>query len=131
MSSSFCNMRKSLRRINETAPINLVIYHRGVFLSTTRSFIISNKRNRKSETRKESGWRSRNKLWASACVCVCGQTNEWKDVYILFCLLRNKIILSTWNKFYIIVIMPQIADIFSHITSTNFYLSLWNKIWKV
>jgi len=44
-------MRKSPRRINETAPINLVSYitMAGVFLPTTRSFIISNETNRKNE----------------------------------------------------------------------------------
>lgn len=52
MFSSFYNMRKSPRRINETASINLVSYitMAGIFLPTTRSFITSNETNRKSET---------------------------------------------------------------------------------
>lgn len=77
-------------------PINLVPYITkvGVFLPTTRSFIISNKTNRKSET---SGKKADGDLainFEPLYVCVRGKQMSEKMFTFHFALLRNKIILS-------------------------------------
>lgn len=83
-------MRKSPRRINETAPINLVSYitMAGVFLPTTRSFITSNETNRKSET---SGKKA---VGVLAINFEPDKQMSGKMFTLHFALLRNKVILS-------------------------------------
>lgn len=78
----------------------------GVFLPTTRSFITSNETNRKSET---SGKK------ADGVLVINFEPDKQmsrKMFTLHFVLLRNKIIPSAWNKFYVIAKLCQIADIF-------------------
>lgn len=113
-------MWENFRYINEMIPINLVSYitMAGVFLPTTRSFIISNETNRKSET---SGKK------AGGVLVINFESDKQisgKMFTLHFVLLRNKILPSAWSQFY--ANLCQIAVIFFNITLTNFQLSFRN-----